>query len=96
MNPLEALCLARQHGVTPAALHPLLAVLSDPPMRASRVAEICGVRGATITAHIETLVDRGMITRSDSRKDRRISLLNPTERAFELFGAVIPEIEQFA
>lgn len=93
MTALETLSLARRNGISPSLLHPLLAILSDPPMKPTDIAAICGVGAAAITPLIEGLVQRGMIQRSGNRNDRRVSLLIPTEKAFELFAPIIPEIE---
>jgi len=93
MNALEALNLGRKHKISPSILHTLLAVLSDPPMKPSDVAEQTGVTPSAVTGSLDVLQKLGFIERIPSRDDRRITLANPTLRAFEIFQPTLEEVE---
>lgn len=87
MTTLETLTLGRKNGLTPAAMHSLLAILSDPPMRPSRIAEITGMTTASVTGSIDRLERCGMVERmATPRGDRRTKPISPSKIAFELFA----------
>lgn len=89
MNALDTLTLGRCHGVSPAAMHALLAILSDPPMKPSVIAKLTGMTAAAITGSMDRLHECGMIERPPYGHDRRVRLATPTERAFELFATAL-------
>jgi len=96
MNALESMNLARAEGITPSALHVLLAVMSNPPMMASAAARICGITPAAVTGIADVLQRGGFLERLQSLNDRRAKLLAPTESAFRIFEPIICAIEEVA
>jgi DNA-binding MarR family transcriptional regulator len=91
---LETLNIARKNGVTPSNCHALLALMSDPPMRPTDVAKACGITNAAVTQCVDILERQGLLERTTTHNDRRTIWLVPSERAFELFGSIIPELEE--
>ena len=93
MNTLQTLTFARTHGVTPANLHPLLALMSDPPMGPGKIAEICGVSPGAVSQLVDNLRKLGLVEDAKTPQDRRKKRITPTEKAFELFAPVIEDAE---
>jgi DNA-binding MarR family transcriptional regulator len=91
MTALQALTHARKHGITPAALHPLLALVEDSPLGPSELSRRIGSSRANMTGLIDRLVRDGWIERTENKQDRRQFVLIPTERAFEILTPAIEE-----
>lgn len=91
MNALDALNIARQNNVSPAALHVILTILTDPPMLPTTVAKMAGISTAAVTGMVASLERRGMVERGAFIVDRRTRPLIPTEKAFDLFQPAIPQ-----
>jgi len=85
MTAIEAMRIARDHRVTPSALHVLLVCIDDAPTYPSDIAERTGCTPAAITGMLDRLVRDGWVERSPDRRDRRCTFITPTERAFEVF-----------
>jgi DNA-binding MarR family transcriptional regulator len=91
MTALEALNLGRQHGISPAAMHPLLALVEDSPLSPSELCQRIGTSKANITGLLDRLVRDGWVTRTPSTDDRRQWVLVPTLKAFETLSPSIEE-----
>ena len=89
MNALEALALGAKHHLSGSALHTLLIIIQDPPMRPTDIANVTGLSSASITGLTDTLVKKGWAERYNSTTDRRSLYITPTERAFEIFNDAI-------
>lgn len=89
MTPLQALTLARSHGVSPAALHLLLVVIDDSPIRPTRIAEATGITPAAVTGACNRLVRDGWLRRFNNPDDRRSWHVVPTGKAFEVFSGMV-------
>ena len=93
MNALQTLSHARRHGVSPSNLHPLLALMSDPPMGPGEIAEICGVTPGAVTQLIDNLRKLELVEDATTPYDRRKKRITPTEKAFGIFAPIITDIE---
>lgn len=91
MTALEAMNLARRHGISAACLHPLLILLDDSPQSPTALAATIGISTAAITGLCDTLVRDGWITRAPHTRDRRMWLMMPTEKAFDLLTPALTE-----
>lgn len=54
------------------------------PHTSAMLAELLSVSKPMITAHINSLEDKGYITKVQSSKDKRAFYINPTDKALEL------------
>ena len=85
MTTIDTLNLARRHGVSPSALHVLLAIIEDAPVRPIDLSTRVGVSPGAMTGLLDTLERGGWISREDNHRDRRSTIIAPTERAREVF-----------
>jgi DNA-binding MarR family transcriptional regulator len=71
--------LERENLTSPMfwALHQLV---QDGPMAVGRIASLCVVTPANVSAAVERLVEAGLVARASSPKDRRVVLIRPTAR----------------
>ncbi|MCC3289740.1 MULTISPECIES: MarR family winged helix-turn-helix transcriptional regulator [unclassified Arthrobacter] len=56
-------------------------VLDNPGLTVTELARLMGLKQSNASAAVRTLAERGLVTRSGSPTDRRVSLLLPTEEA---------------
>ena len=56
-------------------------VLDNPGLTVTELARLIGLKQSNASAAVRTLAERGLVTRSSSPTDRRVSLLVPTEEA---------------
>lgn len=73
---LEAPCAAE--GVRPAEGHILSYVRSYGPCPVGTLLDVFGLKPSTVTSMLTRLVERGLATRTPSRDDRRVVLLDLT------------------
>lgn len=91
MTALETLNLGRRNGISAACLHPLLILIEDSPQTPTVLAANVGCSTAAITGLCDSLAKGGWITRTPHTQDRRMWLMLPTEKAYELFTPAIEE-----
>lgn len=89
MTLLEAFALARLNGVSPSGLHILLTVIDDAPTTPMRLAKETKTSSANITGVTDRLVKDGWLDRLPNPNDRRSFFLTPSERACDIFAAVL-------
>ena len=83
-------------GLTPTELRILSFCLMDESgTTASDIASRSIFRTAGVSRMVDNLVQMGLLEREGSSKDRRLSILKPTEQAFELAVRFCPSVEQF-
>ena len=88
MTPLAALNLAREHRVSPAGLHIILALLTEYPVPGKSLSAATGMSPASTTGVCDTLVRDGWIERTPFSRDRRMWYVMPTERAVTTFATM--------
>lgn len=71
--------VARRHKVSISALNCLCYCRFDGPQTSSQLADLLGVTPSAITAMVESLVRRGLATRSHDPNDRRVIMVRVTE-----------------
>jgi len=76
---LERAC-GELHPPVTLAQYRLLAMIGSGADRASRLAGQLALAKPTVSATIDTLVERGLVGRASSRDDRRVTTLTVTER----------------
>jgi DNA-binding MarR family transcriptional regulator len=85
MTLIEAFSHARDHGVSPSMLFPLMVLIDDSPLTPTELAKRTGTSRAAITGLVDVLVAGGWVTRTKHTKDRRKHYVCPSEKAFGLF-----------
>lgn len=93
MDLLAAMTLARLNGISPSNLHPLLALLADPPLNPSQIAKRCGLSCGAVTQLLDNLRKLKLIEPAPNPPDRRVKKVLPTKEAFELFAPIVEELE---
>ena len=82
-------------GITPTELRILAFCLeSSVGITASDIASRSIFRSAGVSRLVDNLVRMGLLEREGSAKDRRLSILKPTEQAFALALRICPAVEQ--
>jgi MarR family transcriptional regulator for hemolysin len=64
----------------------LLALKTRPVRSQSQLAEVVGIRGATLSHHLDGMEAAGLVTRRRDPASRRTSLVELTDAGTELFG----------
>jgi MarR family transcriptional regulator for hemolysin len=77
--------LAEAGGSLPVWLV-LLALKTRPARSQSELAEAVGIRGATLSHHLDGMEAAGLVTRRRDPASRRTSLVEVTDAGTELFG----------
>lgn len=77
----------RASGLTPARLSALSVLVFGGPTNLGRLAHAEGVAGPTMTRIVDALVDLGMAARRPSTDDRRVTVIEATERGDALMRA---------
>jgi MarR family transcriptional regulator for hemolysin len=77
--------LAQAGGSLPVWLI-LLALKTGPVRSQSELAETVGIRGATLSHHLDGMEAAGLVTRRRDPASRRTSLVEMTDAGTELFG----------
>src|SRR5690606_25686773 len=90
--------LLKPWGLTYQQVLVLSAVLNDEKATPGRIAESLMVDSSTVSGLLKRLERDGLIRRDIDPQERRRVLVNPTERALEIFSEVgsIKECIQFA
>jgi len=81
----------RQHApadITPSQLSALAVVVRDERLTLSQLAEAERVQPPTMTRIVESLLQRGLVTRTPSDEDRRIAWVAPSAEGIALVAAV--------
>jgi len=81
----------RQHApadITPSQLSALAVVVRDERLTLSQLAEAERVQPPTMTRIVESLLQRGLVTRTPSDEDRRVAWVAPTAEGSALVAAV--------
>lgn len=83
----------RRHGLSPAA-RILLATLEGAaePLASSAIAERLFVTGASVTSLVDTLERKGYVTRTRAAEDRRVVLVELTDKARPVIDAYLAEV----
>ena len=71
----------RQHApddITPSQLSALAVLVREAPLTVSQLAEAERVQPPTITRVVDSLVQKGFVTRTASENDRRVVFVEPT------------------
>lgn len=66
----------------------LMALKNRPTANQREVAEAVGIRGATLTHHLNTMENAGLLTRRRDPANRRVHLVEVTERGEEAFHSM--------
>src|SRR5262249_29508993 len=77
----------RQHApadITPSQLSALAVVVRDERLTLSQLAEAERVQPPTMTRIVESLLQRGLVTRTSTDEDRRIGWVAPTAEGIAL------------
>lgn len=80
--------------LTSVQLVALAAIVDQPGLVATRLAERIDFDKATIGAVVERLVRKGLVVRSASEADRRVKQLTATHAGRELLAAAMPSVEE--
>lgn len=64
------------------------------PHTSVMLADMLGVSKPMITAHLTSLSDKGYITKEQSRDDKRVYYIRPTEKAWALVASAKSDMEQ--
>lgn len=80
--------------LTSVQLVALAAIVDQPGLVATRLAERIDFDKATIGAVVERLVRKGLVVRSASEADRRVKQLTATKSGEELLAAAMPSVER--
>jgi DNA-binding MarR family transcriptional regulator len=81
----------RQHApadITPSQLSALAVVVRDGRLTLSQLADAERVQPPTMTRIVDSLVQRGLATRTPSDEDRRVAWVAPTPEGIALVAAV--------
>jgi DNA-binding MarR family transcriptional regulator len=81
----------RQHApadITPSQLSALAVVVRDGRLRLSQLADAERVQPPTMTRIVDSLLQRGLVSRTPSDEDRRVAWVAPTAQGLALVGAV--------
>lgn len=80
--------------LTSVQLVALAAIIDQPGLVATRLAERIDFDKATIGAVVERLVRKGLVVRSASTADRRVKQLTATKAGEDLVATAMPSVEQ--
>lgn len=88
----QALGVRYSIGVTEIVA--LSQLLFDAPVRASEVSERTGLTQSSVTALLDRLEGRGLVTRVRPAENRRVVLVEPTATGRELGRAIVGPVRQ--
>jgi DNA-binding MarR family transcriptional regulator len=83
---LERACGELEPPLT-LAQYRLLAMIASGSDRASQLAGLLALAKPTVSATVDTLVERGLVERSTSRDDRRVTTLTVTSAGHDVLAA---------
>ena len=75
-------------GLTTVQLKSLFYIVRNSDANSKKLSVILNVTPANVTGVIDRLVERGMVRRMESTKDRRITLLRATVKGKKLIGSL--------
>lgn len=81
-------------GITPTELRVLAFCIEEDRITAADISSRSIFRSAGVSRAVDKLVQMGLLVREDSSKDRRLSILRPTELAFEFAMRLCPTVER--
>lgn len=86
-----------RHGISIADFHLLSALMmNDPaPMRATDLASALNVSNAALSVRVSRLVERGLLTCTESTTDRRMKMLQHTAEGAEKVQLIGRDLEEF-
>jgi DNA-binding MarR family transcriptional regulator len=75
-------------GLTTVQLKSLFYICKTGDANSKKLSETLGVTPANVTGVIDRLIERGMVLRTESAKDRRITLLQATNKGKKLIASL--------
>lgn len=82
-------------GITPSELRILAICLEEGECTAADIASRSIFENAGISRMVDRLVQRKLLVRGRTPKDRRVTILKPTELAYEFALRLCPTVERF-
>lgn len=82
----------KKYNLSEGRLHVLMALWhSQRPLKAIEIAESLGVARATMTGLVDSLVEDGLVDKTDSDTDRRINSLRLSKKGNNFMKELIPD-----